>query len=106
MTTQNIIHLGFGTVFFLGLGIATYLAFRRYRHIPLTRAALLRRSGLRIGFGTIPYLALACLLQALDGNDVLFRGFWFWAAVVVIPGLGLALDLSRLPDSTPSDRNA
>ena len=106
MTTQTFIHLSFGVVFFLGLGIATYVAFRRHRHLPLTKAALLRRSGIRIGFCTLPYLALAWLLQALNGNDVLFHGFWFWAAVVIVPDLGLALDLSRLPDSTPNARNA
>lgn len=106
MTPQTIIHFTFGAVFFLGLGIATYVAFHRQRYSPITKAELLRRSGIRIGFCTLPYLALAWLLQTLNGNDVLFHGFWFWAAVVVVPGLGLALDLSRLPDSTPDDRNA
>ena len=106
MTTQTIIHLSLGTIFFLSLGIATYVRFRRIRHTHITKTELIRHSTMRIGFGTLPYLALAWLLLAFTGNDVLFHGFWFWAAVVIVPGLGLALDLSRLPESTPNDRNA
>ncbi len=107
MTTQTIIHLTFGSVFILGLFIASlYRISPTPPSPPLSKADLLRRSGIRLGCCTLPYLVLASLLWALDGNDVLFRGFWFWSAVILVPGLGLALDLSRLPDPTPNDRHA
>jgi hypothetical protein len=36
------------------------------------------------------------LLWSRFRDDRLFSGFWFWWAVVLIPGLGLVLDLWRL----------
>ena len=51
---------------------------------------------MRIGFCALPYLVLAWLLRTFDGNDALFNGFCFWTAVVVVPVLGLVLDLALL----------
>lgn len=108
MTPQNIIQFGFGAVFTLGLVMASWVAFRRRHHLPpISKADLLRRSAIRLGCCTLPYLLLAFWLRAFNGNDVLFHGFWFWFAVILVPGLGLAVDVSRLPaDPKPSDRNA
>jgi hypothetical protein len=61
----------------------------------MTKIDLLRRSGIRLGCCTLPYLALAWMLQEFAGNDVLFHGFWFWFAVVLVPGLGLVIDVIR-----------
>ena len=93
--TQSIVYYSLGTIFTVGLAILLFIAYRQGRFsIPISKAELFRRSAIRLGFCTLPYLALAWLFS-LKGNDFLFHGFWFWYAVVIIPGLGLAFDLAR-----------
>ena len=103
--TQSIVYYGLGTIFTVGLAIVLFIACRQGRFsIPISKADVFRRSVIRLGFCTLPYLALAWLLS-LNGNDVLFHGFWFWYAVILIPGLGLAFDLARPWATTkPNDR--
>jgi hypothetical protein len=73
-------------------------------HIPITRTDLLRRSAVRLGFFTLLYLVLAWLWSVYR-DDRLFHGFSFWFAVVLVPGLGLAVDLWRLKQ-TQNSQNA
>jgi hypothetical protein len=71
-------------------------------YIPTTKTDLLRRCAVRIGFCTVPYLMLAWLWSAYR-DDRLFHGFWFWWCVVLIPALGLVVDLWRLKQTRNRD---
>lgn len=64
-------------------------------YISTTKADVLRRNQIRVGYCAIPYLVFA-LSWLLLKDDRLISGFGFWWAVVLIPGLGFALDLWRL----------
>jgi hypothetical protein len=102
---QSIVYYSLGTIFTAGVAIVLVIAYRQGRFsIPISKVDVLRRSAIRLVFCTLPYLALAWL-WSLKGNDVLFHGFWFWYAVVLIPGLGLAFDLARpWAAAKPNDR--
>ena len=63
--------------------------------IPTTWADVWRRSSIRLGCCSVPYLALAWF-WSLYRDDRLFHGFVFWTCVILIPGLGLVLDFWRL----------
>lgn len=54
-----------------------------------------RRTAVRLGFCSIPYLVIAWSF-AYFVDDRLIRGFWYWYMVVGIPAGGLLLDLWRL----------
>ena len=71
-------------------------------YIPTTKTDLLRRSALRIGFCTGPYLVIAWLWSSYR-DDRLFHGFGFWWCVVLIPVLGFAVDLWRLKQTRNRD---
>jgi hypothetical protein len=62
--------------------------------IPTTRADVWSRSAIRLAFCALPYLVIASL-WAVYRDDRLFYGFGFWWCVVLIPGIGLVLDLWR-----------
>lgn len=63
--------------------------------IPTTKSDVWSRSTIRLAFCALPYLAIASL-WAVYRDDRLFYGFGFWCCVVLIPGIGLVLDLWRL----------
>lgn len=63
--------------------------------MPTTKADVWSRSVIRLAFCALPYLAIASL-WAFYRDDRLFHGFGFWWCVVLIPGIGLVLDLWRL----------
>ena len=96
-TMNTPIHLILGGVFSLGLFFALFVAYRKNRlSTAITKQEVLRRSAVRLGFLTVPYLMLAWLWKRYTGEDVFFHGFLFWFAVILIPGMGFALDLWRL----------
>ena len=64
-------------------------------YIPTTKRDLFRRSAVRIGCCALAYLLLARSWSHYR-DDRFFNGFWFLWCVVVIPGIGLALDVWRL----------
>lgn len=64
-------------------------------YVPTTKADVLKRSQIRLGYCAIPYLVFALLWLFLKDDRVL-SSFWFWWCVVLIPGLGFTLDLWRL----------
>ncbi len=73
----------------------------RRLYIPTTKWDLLKRSAIRIGFCAVPFLLFAWLWSVYrDGR--FFHGWWFWWCVVLIPGLGLSLDVWRFRHS-PDD---
>lgn len=92
--TINCILGGFSS---LALGIMIFLAYRKKTvFTPTTKIDLLRRSAVRLGIVSVPYLVMAWLCLHYGGDGEFLHGWWFWFAVVVIPGVGLALDLCRV----------
>jgi hypothetical protein len=67
-------------------------------YVQTTKWDLLKRSAVRVGFCAAPYFLLAWLWSVYR-DDRFFHGWWFWWCVVLIPGLGLALDVWRLKQS-------
>ena len=64
-------------------------------YIPTTKADVLKGLKIRVGYCALPYLVLTLSWSFL--KDDRFLSHWgFWWCVVLIPGLGLALDLWRL----------
>ncbi|AMV36753.1 hypothetical protein [Planctomyces sp. SH-PL62] len=62
---------------------------------PRSSRDILRRTAVRLGFCSIPYLAIAAIFAAF-GDDRSLRGFGFWLCVVAVPSAGLLIDLVRL----------
>ena len=98
--SNDIIHYIYGGIFTVGFALTLLIAYRKNRlHVPTTKTDVLRRSVVRLGTLAVPYLVVAWLWSFFRGDNVLFHGFWFWFAVVLIPGTGLVLDLWMLkPD--------
>ncbi len=108
MNPAHIVYYSMVSIFTVGLAISVFIAYRRGQFsVPLTKRDVLRRTAMRLGFGTVLYLLLAWAWLIIRGDNVLFHGFWFWYAVVLIPGLGLLLDMWRLKSvSKFDDRDA
>ncbi len=71
---------------------------RRKWFIPTTWSDVVRRSLTRIVCCSLVFLAVAYALSAA-GDSRLLSGLWWWYIVLVIPGLGCALDLWRLRET-------
>lgn len=64
-------------------------------YISTTKWDLLKRSIVRVEYCAVPCLLLAWL-WSIYRDDRFFGGWWLFWCVVVIPVVGLALDLWRL----------
>lgn len=72
-----------------------------HNYVPTTKTDLLSRLAVRLGYCTLPYLALAWSWSFFYGDDRFFRGLSLWL-VVLVPVVGLALDLWRLKQTRDS----
>jgi hypothetical protein len=63
--------------------------------VPTTAADVSRRTAVRVGLCSVPYLLIAWTFAAFVDHRLL-KGFAYWFCVFIIPGGGLLLDLWRL----------
>jgi hypothetical protein len=68
--------------------------------VPLTFADVLRRTAIRLGFCTFPYLLMAYAVYFFWADKRFFNGLGY-VLILAIPALGLAIDLRRLLAARP-----